>query len=80
MLIRTEAAQRPASGAPLADLEIATVDGTGQLRKMPRFTGHASGVTCTRLLGRRADTFSVCSFVQSSLASYRVNRFVYMSP
>ena len=59
LLYGLRAAQRSASGAPLADLEIATVDGTGQLRKMPRFTGRASGVTCTRLLGRRADTFSV---------------------
>jgi len=48
------AAQRSASGAPLAGMEIGTDDGTGQIRKMPRLTGRASGVTCTRLLGRMA--------------------------
>jgi len=47
------AAQRSASGAPLAGMEIGTADGTGRLRKTPRFTGRAGGVTCTRLLGRR---------------------------
>jgi len=46
------AAQRSASGAPLAGMEIGTADGTGQIRKTPRFTSRASGVTCTRLLGR----------------------------
>ena len=45
------AAQRSASGAPLAGMEIGTDDGTGRIRKTPRFTGRASGVTCTRLLG-----------------------------
>ena len=33
-------------------MEIGTADGTGRTRKTPRFTGRASGVTCTRLLGR----------------------------
>jgi len=50
------AAQRSASGAPLADVEIGTADGTGRTRKTPRFTGRASGVTCTRLLGGTVDT------------------------
>ena len=33
-------------------MEIGTADGTGRIRKTPRLTGRASGVTCTRLLGR----------------------------
>ena len=44
------AAQRSASGAPLAGMEIGTADGTGRTRKTPRFMGRASGVTCTRML------------------------------
>jgi len=32
-------------------MEIGTTDGTGRIRKTPRVTGRASGVTCTRLLG-----------------------------
>jgi hypothetical protein len=32
-------------------MEIGTDDGIGRTRKTPRFTGRASGVTCTRLLG-----------------------------
>jgi len=53
------AAQRSASGAPLAGVESGTTDGTGRIRKTPRFTGRASGVTCTRLLGGIAD-FCIC--------------------
>jgi len=37
-------------------MESGTANGTGRIRKTPRFTGRASGVTCTRLLGRSIDT------------------------
>ena len=49
----SSAAQRSASGAPLAGMEIGTDVSTGRIRKTPRLTGRASGVTCTRLLGGR---------------------------
>jgi len=53
------AAQRSASGAPLARMKIGTNDGTRRTSKTPRFTGRTSGVTCTRLLGRQADTIRI---------------------
>ena len=53
LLYGMRAAQRSASGAPLAGMEIGTDVSTGRIRKTPRLTGRASGVTCTRLLGGR---------------------------